>query len=87
MDTLNDIAITLRAARALLGIRQDQLADRAGVTHHTIARIEKARKGIPFETIEKVQNALEKDGVDFFPSTATHGRAVALRKKRQKSSS
>jgi len=87
VDTLNDIAGALRAARSLLDIRQDQLADRAGVTRQMIARIEQAGEGISLETIQKVKTALEMAGVDFFPSTATHGPAIALRKKPQKSAS
>lgn len=81
MDSLNDIAGLMRAGRALLDLRQDELADRAKVSRQMVARIENAGKGIPFDAVEKVRSALEKEGVEFFPSTATHGPAIALRKK------
>jgi transcriptional regulator with XRE-family HTH domain len=84
MDSLSDIARLLRAARALLDLRQDQLAEQAKVSRQMLARIESAGKGIPFDAIAKVRSALEKDGVDFFPATATHGPAIALRKEAQK---
>ncbi len=51
-----------------------------------VARIESVGKGIPFEAIEKVRSALEKEGIDFFPATTTHGPAIALRKGAQKKS-
>ena len=41
-----------------------------------VARIESVGKGIPFEAIEKVRSALEKEGIDFFPATTTHGRVT-----------
>jgi transcriptional regulator with XRE-family HTH domain len=84
MDSLSDIARLLRAARALLDLRQDQLAERAKVSRQMLARIESAGSGIPFDAIAKVRSALEKDGVDFFPATATHGTAIALRKDAHK---
>jgi transcriptional regulator with XRE-family HTH domain len=86
MDSLSDIAGLLRAARALLKLRQDQLAKRAKVSRQMVARIESVGKGIPFEAIEKVRSALEKEGIDFFPATTTHGPAIALRKGAQKKS-
>jgi hypothetical protein len=49
-----------------------------------VARIERAGKGITFEAIEKVRIALERDGVEFFPGTATHGPAIAKRKEEGK---
>jgi transcriptional regulator with XRE-family HTH domain len=85
MDSLSDIAGLLRAGRALLNLRQDQLAKRAKVSRQMVARIESAGKGIPFEAIEKVRSALERDGIEFFPSTTTHGPAIALRKDEKRS--
>lgn len=84
MDSLGDIAGLLRAARALLDIRQDELAKRANVSRQMVARIERAGKGITFEAIEKVRTALERDGIEFFPGTATHGPAIAKRKEEGK---
>jgi transcriptional regulator with XRE-family HTH domain len=86
MDSLSDIARLLRAARALAKLRQDELAKHARVSRQMVARIEKAGKGIPFEAIEKVRRALERKGIEFFPATATHGPAIALRKEKKSSS-
>lgn len=84
MDSLGDIAELLRAARALLGMRQDELAKNAHVSRQMVARIESGGKGVTFEAIEKVRAALERNGVDFFPGTATHGPAIARRKEERK---
>jgi|ThiBio_1000_plan_1041568.scaffolds.fasta_scaffold20994_3 transcriptional regulator with XRE-family HTH domain len=84
MDSLSDIAGLLRAARALADLSQNELADRAKVSRQMVARIENAGKGIPFEAIEKVRNALEREDVEFFPATATHGPAIALRKGKKR---
>jgi transcriptional regulator with XRE-family HTH domain len=57
----------IRAARALLGWSQVQLARRAGVGLATLQRIEQ-KKGIVkgnFSTILKIQKALEHAGVRF----------------------
>jgi transcriptional regulator with XRE-family HTH domain len=57
----------IRAARALLGWSQDQLARRAGVGLATLQRIEQ-NEGIVkgnFSTILKIQKALEQAGVHF----------------------
>jgi transcriptional regulator with XRE-family HTH domain len=57
----------IRAARALLGWSQNQLARRAGVGSATLQRIEQ-NKGIlkgNFSTILKIQKALEQAGIHF----------------------
>jgi transcriptional regulator with XRE-family HTH domain len=57
----------IRAARALLGWTQDQLARRAGVGLATLRRIEQ-NEGIVkgnFSTILKLQKTLEQTGVHF----------------------
>jgi len=87
MDSLGDIAELLRAARALLGIRQDELAKRAHVSRQMVARIESGGKGVTFEAIEQVRAALERDGIEFFPGTAANGPAIARRKGKSRSPS
>ena len=60
----------IRAARALLGWSQDQLARRAGVGLATLQRIEQ-NKGIVkgnFSTVLKIQKALEQAGIQFIES-------------------
>jgi transcriptional regulator with XRE-family HTH domain len=80
MDSLVEIAKVLRAARMLSGLRQDELAVRAHISRQMVARIENAGKGIPFDAVENVKAALEEAGVDFFPSTMSHGVSIALRR-------
>ena len=58
---------SIRAARALLGWSQDQLARRAGVGLATLQRIEQ-NKGIVkgnFSTVLKIQKALERADIHF----------------------
>jgi transcriptional regulator with XRE-family HTH domain len=57
----------LRAARALLGWEQDDLALAAKVSAVTIRRMEKAEGALPgrHETVQKLQRALEMAGVLF----------------------
>jgi predicted transcriptional regulator len=80
---LPEIIGVLRAGRALLGFRQDELAVRAGVSRQTIARIEATGKGIPYETFEKVKRALENAGVVFIDSEAERGPGVAMRRPKK----
>ncbi len=73
----------LRAARALLGIDQRELAQRAGLSLPTIQRMESSDgqvRGI-VDTLVKVIAALEADGIELIgenaPSTGS-GRGVRL---------
>lgn len=72
----------IRAARALLRLRQDQLAELANVSRQTIVRIESLKKGIPVDSVEKIRAALEEAGVEFLSSTPDRGPGIALRKKK-----
>ena len=73
----------MRAARAILGITQEKLAELAGVSVPTVQRME-AGNGVPrviVDTMLKVIAALEKEGVvliaDHQPSTSG-GRGIRL---------
>jgi transcriptional regulator with XRE-family HTH domain len=57
----------IRAARALLGWSQGQLARRAGVGPATLQRIEQGDGIVKgnFSTITKIQRALEEAGIHF----------------------
>jgi transcriptional regulator with XRE-family HTH domain len=57
----------IRAARALLGWSQNQLARRAGVGPATLQRIEQSNGIVKgnFSTILKIQKALEQAGIHF----------------------
>lgn len=75
----------LRAARALLGIDQRTLAERAGVSLPTIQRMEAASDGYVrgmVESLIKVVEALERDGIELIKEgvvSAGGGRGVRLR--------
>jgi transcriptional regulator with XRE-family HTH domain len=77
-------ASQLRAARALLGFDQRQLAERAGVSLPTIQRME-ASDGVVrgvIETLMKVIEALEAEGIELIgenQASAGGGRGVRLR--------
>lgn len=74
----------LRAARALLGIDQRTLAERAGVSVPTIQRMEASDgyvRGV-VDTLTKVVAALERSGVELIGDNAVSsggGRGVRLR--------
>ncbi len=60
-------ASQIRAARALLAWRQEDLAKAAKVGLATIARIEQGEGMVQgnFSTIMKIQQALEREGISF----------------------
>jgi transcriptional regulator with XRE-family HTH domain len=74
----------LRAARALLGMDQRTLAERAGVSLPTIQRMEASDgyvRGV-VDTLTKVVAALEREGVELISEngvSASGGRGVRLR--------
>ena len=76
----------IRAARALLGISQNDLADRAAVGVATIRRLE-AGHGTPLgnaRTLWKIQFALEDAGVRFLEETTSTGPGVRLSRPKNK---
>lgn len=72
----------LAAARALLGLLQETVAEAAGVSTNTIRNME-ASGPKPIagraETVQRVQKALEKLGVEFIPENGG-GPGIRLRK-------
>lgn len=78
-------ASQIRAARALLGWRQDELAKAAKIGLATIARIEQGGGMVQgqFATIMKIQSALERKGVRFLNDE--NGFGVWLAKGARKS--
>ncbi len=78
----------LRAARSLLGLRQEEVAKAAKVGLATLQRIEQ-REGMVqanFSTVVKIQAALEKAGVVFIDENDEGGIGVRLKKPHQASS-
>jgi transcriptional regulator with XRE-family HTH domain len=73
----------IRAARALLGLSQRELAVLAAIGLATIKRIEAAPdiRGTA-DTFWKIQKALETSGVEFIPEEAGRGPGVRLKQAR-----
>jgi transcriptional regulator with XRE-family HTH domain len=74
------MASQIRAARALLGLSQRELAVLAAIGLATVKRIEAAPdiRGAA-DTFWKIQTALEKAGVEFIPTEEEKGPGVRLR--------
>ncbi|WP_298282696.1 helix-turn-helix domain-containing protein [Acidocella sp.] len=76
----NDIIpAQLRAARALIGWSRDKLAENAGTTERTIARIEDGQTNPRRSTASAIRAALEAAGVQFIPENGG-GAGVRLAK-------
>ena len=68
----------IRAARALLGWSQQQLADKAIVSMNAVTRLEKGTVDSRSSTIIAIQKALTKAGVEFLPADQK-GEGVRLK--------
>ncbi|MGE0022701.1 MAG: helix-turn-helix domain-containing protein [Hyphomicrobium sp.] len=81
-------AAQLRAARALLGIDQQTLADLAGVSVPTIQRMEASRGNVRgvVDTLTKVVEALNREGLELIADNSRsdgRGRGVRMREPEQ----
>jgi transcriptional regulator with XRE-family HTH domain len=76
----------IRAARALLGWRQEDLSKASGVGTATIQRIEKSDRPITgyVSTIVRIQAAFEEAGVLFIDDDETAGIGLRMTKKRKR---
>lgn len=86
MSTENVDRITAaqcRAARALLGLTQPQLAQTAGLGLSTIVDFEKARRQVSTEAMQELRKALQRLGVQFIPENGG-GEGVRLRRRQPK---
>ncbi|MBR9763870.1 MAG: helix-turn-helix domain-containing protein [Rhodobacteraceae bacterium] len=72
----------IKAARALLGWSQHDLATACGVSYPTIARLEKVDGplGGRASTVEAIRTALEEAGIEFIPQNGG-GAGVRLQKE------
>ncbi len=68
----------IRAARALLGWSQQQLADKAIVSLNALARLENGSVDSRVSTLQAVEKALMKAGVEFL-SAGEKGEGVRLK--------
>ena len=76
-------SLQIRAARALLGIGQGDLAKLAGVGVGTVKRLEsRDEMGTSIGTLLSVKRALEAAGVAFIDEDAERGPGVRLRRPR-----
>ncbi|WP_395944465.1 helix-turn-helix domain-containing protein [Brevundimonas sp.] len=69
----------IRMARAGLGISVRVLSERANVADSTIHRFETNRGGMQTSTLERLQSALEAEGVVFLAADGTGGPGVRLK--------
>ena len=67
----------IRAARALLGWSQQELADKAIVSLNALARLERAAVDPRMSTLDAVERALIKAGIEFIPA-GDKGEGVRL---------
>ncbi|MFZ3004738.1 MAG: helix-turn-helix transcriptional regulator [Phenylobacterium sp.] len=68
-------AAQIRAARALLGWSQQELADKAIVSVNAINRLEREQVDSKMSTFSAVERALQRAGVEFIPA-AEKGEGV-----------
>src|SRR5690242_12403807 len=77
------IAEQVRAARALLGWSQSELAERAGMSLPTVKRVEaESGPNVSDGTRHELRLALEQGGVDFIDENGG-GPGVRLRKRQR----
>ena len=71
----------IKAARALLGLNQDELARAAGIGSATLKRVEATDevRGAA-GTLWKIEQALEKAGIEFISAEGGKGQGVRLRR-------
>lgn len=76
----------LRAARALLGWRQEDVAQAAKVGIATIRRIESQEGPLTgyISTMLKIQTAFEQAGIQFIDDDETGGFGVRMAKRKRK---
>ena len=68
-----------KAARAMTGLSQDQLAQRSGVAVSTIIPFEQNQRTPYASTVKKLQTALEAAGIDFIEENGG-GPGLRMRK-------
>lgn len=74
----------IRAARALLGWKQTELAEAAGVSEISVKNIERGATDARGSTLGKIQSALETAGLEIIPgggASLDGGPGVRLRKR------
>jgi len=72
-----------RAARALLDMTQTQLAEAASLGLSTVVDFEKERREVSEGAVEKIRQALERAGVEFFSENGG-GEGLRVRRARKR---
>lgn len=75
-------AAQIRAARALLGWSQQELADKAIVSVNAVNRLERELVDTKTSTLAAVEKALQRAGVEFIPA-AEQGEGVRFLRPHQ----
>jgi len=68
----------IRGARAMVGLTQAELAERAGISKTGLNNIERGSADPKASTLAAIQRALEEAGVEFIPENGG-GPGVRLR--------
>lgn len=85
MDTTQDArAHTLRSIRAVLGLKQEELAEAAGITARTLASLESGDTAARVGTLESLARAITKRG---FPITAAEVLEAVQRENNRRAAS
>lgn len=71
----------LRAARLLLGLSQDELAETAHISKRSLSRLEAGEHDVALSTIEVTRLALEAQGIVFLGETETSGPGLRVDKQ------
>jgi transcriptional regulator with XRE-family HTH domain len=74
----------IRAARALLGWRQEDLSKASGIGTATVRRIESSNRSAYVSTLSRIQTALETAGILFIDDDGSAGPGVRLAKTKKK---
>jgi predicted transcriptional regulator len=75
----------IRAARALLGWSQQDLADRAVVSSNALARFERGQVDSRSSTILQIERTLRTAGIEFLYDEGERGEGVRLASAGQRS--
>lgn len=68
----------IRAARAWIGLSQEELADEADVARRTVIRLENSSEPRSDRIMEKLRSALERRGIEFL-FEGVHGVGIRYR--------
>lgn len=71
----------IRAARALIGMKQTELATAAGLSEMSVKNIERGATDPRVSTLQALQEALEAAGVEFIPAGDGRGAGVRLARR------